>query len=86
MHASLDVMLTNTDSHTLSSLSRSSHASKEAIRQLASEARIGGMLSGKVGCTYFHVGRGDAALDALEDVIANSEVPIYNLLATHMSR
>jgi beta-aspartyl-dipeptidase (metallo-type) len=65
---------------------RSSHSSIEQLTQLASEARIGGMLSEKAGCTYFHMGKGKGAMKILNDIIENSELPITQLLPTHMSR
>lgn len=65
---------------------RSSHAALDTIIQIASEARIGGMLSGKAGCTYFHVGRGGDGINMMEEILNHSEIPITNLLPTHMSR
>lgn len=65
---------------------RSSHSSFQSLVQIASEARIGGMLSNKAGCTYFHIGAGTGGISALNEILASSNIPITNLLPTHMSR
>lgn len=65
---------------------RSSHPSLKDLIHLASEARVGGMLSGKCGVLHIHVGDGKKGLNSLFDIIENSEVPYENLLPTHINR
>ncbi|MFA9555902.1 beta-aspartyl-peptidase [Evansella sp. AB-rgal1] len=65
---------------------RSSQPTKEEIAKLASESRIGGLLSGKSGIVIVHVGSGPAKLTILEDVIKTTDVPMKQFLPTHINR
>lgn len=65
---------------------RSSHASGETLAKLASECRIGGMLAGKAGVMYFHTGHGHDRLKSLRELVANTEIPITQLLPTHVTK
>ncbi len=56
------------------------------LARLASEARAGGMLSGKVGVVHVHVGDGNRGLDPLLDVVEHTEIPINQFLPTHIAR
>jgi beta-aspartyl-dipeptidase (metallo-type) len=49
-----------------------------------SEARVGGMLSGKAGLVHIHTGTGPGQLQPLLDAVALSDVPIAQFLPTHM--
>lgn len=51
-----------------------------------SDVRVSGMLSGKKGVVYFHVGSGSQMLKPLYDIIENSEIPITQLLPCHVNR
>ena len=51
-----------------------------------SEARVGGMLSGKAGLVHIHTGAGPSQLQPLLDACALSDVPIAQFLPTHMER
>lgn len=53
---------------------------------MASECRVGGMLSGKCGIVHVHVGPGSECLAPLFDVVNNSEIPISQFVPTHMDR
>ena len=65
---------------------RSSHPSDEDLTFLASEARIGGMLSGKCGVLHIHIGDGKNGLLPLFDLHKDSEIPFENILPTHINR
>ena len=56
------------------------------MAKLASECRIGGMLSGKAGVMYFHTGHGSDRLRTLRELVANTDVPITQLLPTHVTK
>lgn len=65
---------------------RSSHPSEEDLIHLTTEARLGGMLSGKCGILHVHVGDGKNGIKPLSDMINNSEIPYSNVLPTHINR
>ncbi|MCI9482287.1 MAG: beta-aspartyl-peptidase, partial [Oscillibacter sp.] len=64
---------------------RSSNMTKESLIKLASDARIAGMLSGKPGIVHLHTGAGKAELDMLFDIVAETEIPIWNFRPTHLA-
>ena len=64
---------------------RSSTMTKESLIKLASDARIAGMLSGKPGIVHLHTGAGKAELDMLFDIVAETEIPIWNFRPTHLA-
>ena len=51
-----------------------------------SEARVGGMLSGKAGLVHVHTGAGPSQLQPLLEACDLSDVPITQFLPTHMER
>lgn len=65
---------------------RSSHPDLNAFRKVASDTRLGGILSGKAGKINVHMGDSRKTLRDLREVIENSEVPIKQFLPTHMNR
>ncbi|WP_028829351.1 beta-aspartyl-peptidase [Proteocatella sphenisci] len=65
---------------------RCSQPSFEEITRIISEARIGGMLSKKAGTVNFHVGDSPRMIDILEQIVENTEIPIKNIIPTHMNR
>lgn len=65
---------------------RSSHPSDEDIIHLATEARLGGMLSGKCGILHVHVGDGKSGINPLFYLKNNSDIPYSNILPTHINR
>ncbi|WP_123053637.1 beta-aspartyl-peptidase [Clostridium sp. JN-1] len=65
---------------------RGSNPSCDDLIHLASECRVGGMLSGKCGILHMHLGDGKRGLEPIFDVIKNSDVPYENLLPTHINR
>nr|WP_303740694.1 beta-aspartyl-peptidase [Lutispora saccharofermentans] len=65
---------------------RSSVPTVEELSRIASEARIGGMLSGKAGIINLHLGDDRRPLDILYRLLENSSIPITQFLPTHMNR
>lgn len=65
---------------------RSSHPSEYDLERLASEARVGGMLSGKCGILHFHIGDEKKGLEPVFHLVKDKEIPMENLLPTHVNR
>lgn len=65
---------------------RGSGVTGEELIRLGSEARIGGMLSGKPGIVVLHTGVSETRLDPLFYAIEHSDVPCANFLPTHCCR
>jgi beta-aspartyl-dipeptidase (metallo-type) len=65
---------------------RSSHPSEHDIAELASEARVGGLLTGKAGVLHLHVGDDDSRLRILFDVLRRTELPRSVFTPTHLNR
>jgi len=66
--------------------SRSSHPTTADLAELASEARVGGLLAGKAGVLHLHVGDDDSKLDILFDLLRTTELPKANFTPTHLNR
>lgn len=66
--------------------SRSSHPTGQELIELASEARVGGLLSGKAGVVHLHVGDDDDGLRQLFDIIQTSRLPTSMFTPTHLNR
>ncbi|WDL98077.1 beta-aspartyl-peptidase [Alicyclobacillus sp. ALC3] len=65
---------------------RSSHPSEKELAELASEARVGGLLGGKAGVLHLHVGDDDSKLDPLFQVLKKTELPKSVFTPTHVNR
>lgn len=65
---------------------RSSNLSKHDLVRLASEARLGGLLSGKPGIVHLHVGSGKRGLGLLFDILETEDIPIRVFRPTHVGR
>lgn len=65
---------------------RSSQPTVEEMAKIASEARIGGMLSGKKGIVNVHVGDSPEQLKLIERVIETTDLPITQFYPTHINR
>ena len=65
---------------------RSSQPSKEDFAQLAAQARVGGMLSGKAGVLHIHLGDGKKKLDWVFDILAETDLPITQFTPTHFNK
>ena len=65
---------------------RGSQPSLEKFIELASEARRGGILSGKAGIINIHLGDGKDKLKYIREAVENTEIPIAQFLPTHINR
>lgn len=65
---------------------RSSAPSTSELAKVASEGRLGGILSGKAGIINVHIGDGPQMLEPIYEVINQSNIPITQFLPTHINR
>jgi len=65
---------------------RSSQPTREELLRLASEAHVGGLMTGKAGLVHLHVGDGARGLEPIRDALANSELPPRVFNPTHVNR
>lgn len=65
---------------------RSSQPSYEDFIKVAAEARVGGMLSGKAGIVNIHIGDGKSKLSYLIRMAKETEIPINQVIPTHIGR
>jgi len=65
---------------------RSSQPTFDEIARLAAECRVGGMLGGKAGVLHLHLGDGRRGLELLFRLVRETEIPVTQLVPTHISR
>lgn len=65
---------------------RSSNITRENLIALVSEARLGGIISSKSGITVMHMGSGKYGFKLIKELLEYSDVPIKNILPTHVGR
>lgn len=65
---------------------RSSEPTVQELKRLTTEARLGGMLSGKVGLAHFHMGSGKDGLSKIIEALETSEIPARHFYPTHLNR
>ena len=65
---------------------RSSQASYTELVQSIAQARVGGILSGKSGIVNIHLGDGVRKIDDLFKLADETEIPITQMLPTHINR
>lgn len=65
---------------------RSSHPSLEALREIAAEARSGGMLGGKAGIVHLHLGDGKKGMEPLLELLQTTDFPMDMFVPTHINR
>jgi beta-aspartyl-dipeptidase (metallo-type) len=65
---------------------RSSQPTFDEAARLAAECRVGGMLSGKAGVLHLHLGDGRRGLELLFRIIRETEIPVTQLVPTHINR
>lgn len=65
---------------------RSSQPTKDELKRVITQARLGGMLSGKAGAVQFHMGIGAAGLKVLFEILDETEIPARHLIPTHVNR
>jgi len=65
---------------------RSSHPRMKELLQVATQAHLGGLISGKAGIVHFHVGDGKAGMGPLVELADASDLPIEQFVPTHVNR
>jgi len=65
---------------------RSAQPTFDEIARLAAECRVGGMLGGKAGVLHLHLGDGPRGLDLLFRLVRETEVPVSQVIPTHVTR
>ncbi len=65
---------------------RSSQPTLDELLRLASEAHVGGLMTGKAGVVHLHVGDGPRGLALVREAIASSELPPRVFHPTHVNR
>jgi beta-aspartyl-dipeptidase (metallo-type) len=65
---------------------RSSHPTIDMLKEIAHEARMGGLISGKAGIVHIHVGDGKNGLLPISELIENSDFPVKMFVPTHVNR
>jgi len=65
---------------------RSSAVTGQELARLATEARLGGMLSGKPGLVVLHMGASEERMAAIFWALEHSDVPAGHFLPTHCCR
>ncbi len=65
---------------------RSSQPDFQQFLEVVSSARVGGMLSGKCGVVNIHIGSGSRQLEFPERMVAETEIPVTQVIPTHMNR
>lgn len=65
---------------------RSSAPTHNELARLVSEARVAGLLAGKSGVSFFHLGDGRGALAPLRALRDGTDIPLRQLYPTHCNR
>ena len=65
---------------------RSSQPTLDELLRIASEAHVGGLMTGKAGVVHLHIGDGDRGLSLIREAIAGSELPPSVFNPTHVNR
>jgi beta-aspartyl-dipeptidase (metallo-type) len=65
---------------------RSSQPTRDELLRLASEAHVGGLMTGKAGIVHLHVGDGPRGLEPIREALAASELPPRVFQPTHVNR
>jgi beta-aspartyl-dipeptidase (metallo-type) len=65
---------------------RSSHMTFDELVRVASEAHVGGLMTGKAGLLHLHLGDGRRGLQLVRKAIAEAEVPARIYHPTHVNR
>ena len=65
---------------------RSSQPTLDELLRIASEAHVGGLMTGKAGIVHLHIGDGDRGLTLIREAMAGSELPPSVFNPTHVNR
>ncbi len=65
---------------------RSAQPQVQDLAKLAAESRVGGMLGDKAGIVHIHLGEGVRGLSPINQILAETELPITQFVPTHVNR
>jgi beta-aspartyl-dipeptidase (metallo-type) len=65
---------------------RSSYPSKSDLMKTVTEARVGGIISGKPGTIHVHMGDGKDYFNPILNICEESDIPITQFVPTHIDR
>ncbi|OEH86401.1 beta-aspartyl-peptidase [Desulfuribacillus stibiiarsenatis] len=65
---------------------RSSHPTLQMLKELSSEAKMGGMIGAKAGIVHMHIGDGKEGIKLLFELIHETDFPIEMFIPTHINR
>lgn len=65
---------------------RCSNMTKDELIRLASDVRMGGLISGKAGVLVMHMGSGKNRLKYVLDAVRETDIPVRTFWPTHMRR
>jgi beta-aspartyl-dipeptidase (metallo-type) len=65
---------------------RSNHSDINELIKIASQAHLGGMLSGKAGVLHIHIGDGKRGISPLIELLNKSDLPKSQFVPTHINR
>lgn len=65
---------------------RSMCPSREELAKLAAEARLAGLVSGKVGEVHMHTGSGRDGLKMILDIVEHTDIPVKHFRPTHVRK
>lgn len=65
---------------------RSSQPTFDEFARICADIRVGGILSGKAGVINVHLGDSPRCMDLIDQVIAETEIPVTQFLPTHVNR
>jgi len=65
---------------------RASQIDFRQLAKLASDSRVGGMLTGKSGVVSIHMGDGESRFDLLYQVAEKTDIPLSQFYPTHVNR
>ncbi len=65
---------------------RSSHPDTAELVRLASDAHVGGLMTGKAGILHLHVGDGPGGLEPVRKALEASDLPARTFQPTHVNR
>lgn len=65
---------------------RGSHPTEHELTRIAADSRVGGMLAGKKGTVFLHLGDDEQKLELVNQVVTNSAIPASQFYATHINR
>lgn len=65
---------------------RSFHPTVDELARVASEARVGGMLSGKAGVVHLHMGDAEEGFGLIYKLLEKTAIPVTHFVPTHVNR